>query len=50
MKAVLWTDCFQVVMMLVGYLAILIRGATTVGSWDVAWESAKRTNRVVFDE
>lgn len=50
MKAVLWTDCFQVVMMLVGYLAILIRGASAVGSWDVAWESAKRTERVVFDD
>ncbi|GFS12311.1 sodium-coupled monocarboxylate transporter 2, partial [Elysia marginata] len=50
MKAVLWTDCFQVVMMLVGLLAILVRGATTIGSWDAAWESAKRTNRVFFDD
>ncbi|RUS84523.1 hypothetical protein EGW08_007692 [Elysia chlorotica] len=50
MKAVLWTDCFQVGMMLVGYMAILVRGATTVGSWDTAWESAKRTNRVLFDD
>ncbi|GFS00670.1 sodium-coupled monocarboxylate transporter [Elysia marginata] len=50
MKAVLWTDSFQVMMMLVGYLAILIRGATTVGSWSTAWESAHRTNRVKFDD
>ncbi|RUS75238.1 hypothetical protein EGW08_017003 [Elysia chlorotica] len=50
MKAVLWTDCFQVVMMLVGILAILIRGATTIGSWDAAWESARRTNRIFFDD
>lgn len=50
MKAVLWTDCFQVVMMLVGLLAILIRGATTIGSWDLAWDSAIRTHRVFFDD
>ncbi|KAK3703117.1 hypothetical protein RRG08_002975 [Elysia crispata] len=50
MKAVLWTDCFQVVMMLVGILAILIRGATTIESWDAAWDSARRTNRIFFDD
>ncbi|GFN82014.1 sodium-coupled monocarboxylate transporter [Plakobranchus ocellatus] len=50
MKAVLWTDSFQVIMMMVGLLAVLIRGATTVGSWDAVWDSAKRTGRVKFDD
>ncbi|CAG5123375.1 unnamed protein product, partial [Candidula unifasciata] len=50
MKAVLWTDSFQVFMMIVSLLAILIQAAIVVGGWGYAWESAGRTNRIWFTE
>ena len=50
MKAVLWTDCFQVCMMLAGLFAVLIRGIIYVGGFSDAWEKMEQTGRVVFDE
>ncbi|BFZ17587.1 hypothetical protein BsWGS_20626 [Bradybaena similaris] len=50
MKAVLWTDSFQTVMMIVSLLAILIRASVVVGGWDVAWQSGLRTNRIWFTD
>ena len=50
MKAVLWTDCFQVFMMLAGQLAIIIKGAMVVGGWSEALESADRMERVLWWE
>ena len=40
----------QVFMMIAGMIAILVRAAIIVGGWDPMWESAYRTNRVVFDD
>lgn len=48
MKAVLWTDVFQVLMMFTGLLAILIKGSLVVGGFDAAWESAERAKRDVL--
>ncbi|BFZ03071.1 hypothetical protein BsWGS_06110 [Bradybaena similaris] len=50
MKAVLWTDSFQVIMMIVSLLAILIQAAVIVDGWGPAWDSAIRTNRVWFTD
>ncbi|CAG5123374.1 unnamed protein product, partial [Candidula unifasciata] len=50
MKAVLWTDSFQVIMMVISLLAILIQAAIIVGGWGYAWESAARTNRIWFTD
>lgn len=50
MKAVLWTDSFQVIMMIVSLLAILIRASVVMGGWDVIWDSGYRTNRIWFTE
>ena len=50
MKAVLWTDCFQVGMMLAGLLAVLIRGSMAVGGFAAAWEKMEQSGRVLFDE
>ncbi|XP_012935607.1 sodium-coupled monocarboxylate transporter 1 [Aplysia californica] len=50
MKAVLWTDCFQVCMMVASLLAVLIKGGIIVGGIEPAWESARRTNRLLFDD
>ncbi|KAL8566599.1 hypothetical protein ACOMHN_054821 [Nucella lapillus] len=50
MKAVLWTDCFQVCMMMAGLFAVLIRGIMRVGGFAAAWEKMENSNRVNFDD
>lgn len=50
MKAVLWTDTFQTVMMIVGLLATLIQGCIEIGGFQAAWEITKQNQRVYFDE
>ncbi|XP_048760690.1 sodium-coupled monocarboxylate transporter 1-like [Ostrea edulis] len=48
MKAVLWTDTFQVGMMLAGLLTVLIQGSVEVGGFSVAWERSVVSGRVNF--
>lgn len=48
MKAVLWTDTFQVGMMLAGLLAVLIQGSIEVGGFSKAWERSVATGRINF--
>ena len=48
-KAVLWTDCFQVVMMFAGSMT-LINQVSHKMSAERVWDSAKRTNRILFLE
>lgn len=50
MKAVLWTDAFQVGIMLIGLLTTLIQGSIEAGGFSNAWQSAKDSGRVVFDD
>ena len=50
MKAVLWTDTFQSVMMIVGLMATLIQGSIEIGGFSKAWEVAFNNERVRFDE
>ncbi|XP_041362787.1 sodium-coupled monocarboxylate transporter 1-like isoform X2 [Gigantopelta aegis] len=50
MKAVLWTDTFQIGMMFTGMIAVLIKGAITVGGIGKAWEIAERNDRVYFTD
>lgn len=50
MKAVLWTDSFQVIMMIVGVLATLIQGSIEVGGFSKAWEIAAAHERVWFTD
>nr|XP_054748057.1 sodium-coupled monocarboxylate transporter 1-like [Lytechinus pictus] len=40
MKAVLWTDVFQVTLMVIGFIAVIIQGAINVGGLDKAWHIA----------
>ena len=48
LKAVIWTDVFQTVIMLMGMLAILIKGAMEVGGIGRAWELANESGRIEF--
>ncbi|XP_076443078.1 sodium-coupled monocarboxylate transporter 2-like [Babylonia areolata] len=50
MKAVLWTDCFQVGMMIAGYLAVFIQGCIKVDGFSKAWDIMDKSGRVVFDD
>ncbi|MGH0184363.1 UNVERIFIED_CONTAM: hypothetical protein FKN15_014685 [Acipenser sinensis] len=46
MKAVIWTDVFQVVVMLSGFLAIVIRGTVLVGGPAAVLEIASNGSRI----
>ncbi|XP_067673778.1 sodium-dependent multivitamin transporter-like [Haliotis asinina] len=47
MKAVLWTDTFQIGMMFAGLFAVLIKGSMVLGGFAKAWEVAERNERIV---
>ncbi|XP_072415007.1 sodium-coupled monocarboxylate transporter 1-like isoform X1 [Chiloscyllium punctatum] len=51
-KAVVWTDAFQLCIMVISLLAVLIKGSIHVGSFGKIWNIAKnggRTNLFDFD-
>ncbi|CAH1790194.1 unnamed protein product [Owenia fusiformis] len=48
MKAVMWTDVFQVCMMFAGLFAVLIRGTIEEGGWSRVWEIAQQGERIEF--
>lgn len=50
MKAVIWTDVFQIAVMLSGFMAIFIQGTIQVGSPGLVLEIAKNGSRLNFDE
>ncbi|XP_071107016.1 sodium-coupled monocarboxylate transporter 1-like [Haliotis cracherodii] len=50
MKAVLWTDTFQIFMMLAGIAAALIQGCIEIGGFSKAWDIAEKNHRVYFTD
>lgn len=50
MKAVIWTDVFQIVVMLSGFVAIFIYGTILVGGPALVLEIANNASRVNFNE
>lgn len=46
MKAVVWTDVFQVVVMLTGFWAVLARGTVLVGGLEQMLEVAQNHSRI----
>nr|KAG5688219.1 hypothetical protein BaRGS_003118 [Batillaria attramentaria] len=48
MKAVVWTDVFQSVIMLAGLLAVVIRGVMEVGGMDKVWMTNYEWDRIHF--
>lgn len=50
MKAVIMTDTFQSAVLLGSLAAVLGLGATGVGGLSVAWDHARRTDRLHFFE
>ncbi|XP_075896730.1 sodium/iodide cotransporter isoform X2 [Nelusetta ayraudi] len=50
MKAVIWTDVFQIFVMLSGFVAIFIHGTVLVGGPAAVVEIARNRSRINFDE
>ncbi|KAH3802712.1 hypothetical protein DPMN_156392 [Dreissena polymorpha] len=48
MKAVVWTDVFQAVVMIAGILAIVIQGAMKVGGMNTVWRINEDWHRIEF--
>ncbi|NXR85440.1 SC5AC protein, partial [Hypocryptadius cinnamomeus] len=50
LKAVVWTDAFQMVVMVAGFVAVLIRGTALNGGATKVWEDAHEGSRLnIFD-
>ncbi|XP_056210530.1 sodium-coupled monocarboxylate transporter 2 [Falco biarmicus] len=50
LKAVVWTDAFQMIVMVAGFVAVLIRGTTLNGGSTKVWEDAYEGSRLsIFD-
>ena len=50
MKAVLWTDVFQMCVMMAGFLAVIIQGSILLGGFKKAWEIADNGGRIDFQK
>ena len=46
MKAVMWTDTFQICVMFAGLIAVLIKGSQELGGFANAWEILEDGERV----
>jgi len=47
-KAVVWTDAFQACIMLIGFLAVLIKGSMELGGFKRVWEICAENGRIDF--
>lgn len=50
MKAVIWTDVFQILVMLSGFIAIFIQGTILVGGPTKVFDIANNGSRLNFNE
>lgn len=48
MKAVVWTDLFQSIMMYASLLVVVIKGASDIGGIDVVWQKSVAGERIEF--
>ncbi|XP_014671170.1 PREDICTED: sodium-coupled monocarboxylate transporter 1-like [Priapulus caudatus] len=48
MKAVIWTDAFQMVVILVGLLAVIVKGTMDVGGMDEVFRISDEGGRLIF--
>jgi len=47
---VVWTDAVQMLILLVGLIALVVLGSTRVGGLAQVWSTAVDTGRINFDE
>jgi Na+/proline symporter len=48
MKAVVWTDCFQVLILYTSMFAVLVKGTIDIGGIDAVWERNLQSGRSDF--
>ena len=49
-KAVVWTDTLQICIMVLGVVAVIVKGCIDVGGIDEVWRRGVEGNRIVFLE
>ena len=49
-KAVVWTDAVQTLILLVGLIVLAIMGSIRVGGGEAVWRIAVDTGRINYDE
>ena len=47
-KAVIWTDVFQAVVMVMGFLVVTIEGSIQLGGYAKVWEICAENGRIDF--
>jgi Na+/proline symporter len=50
MKAVIWVDNIQVVIIIIGLITVLIKGMMDAGGFDKAWSIYQFGKRTAWDE
>lgn len=48
LKAVVWTDTFQILIMLLGIIIVLIIGISKIGGFHIIFERAATSDRLEF--
>jgi len=48
MKAVVWTDALQTVLMFGGMIIVVVVGTIAVGGVDIVWERSEMSDRIEF--
>lgn len=48
LKAVVWTDTFQIMIMMMGIVTVLIKGLANAGGFAVVYERAAASDRLEF--
>ena len=46
MKAVMWTDLLQIIIMFAGMISIVIKGSIDAGGFGAVWETARKGDRL----
>ena len=50
LKAVMWTDAFQMVIIFAGILALSIKTTVEVGGFNFVWETARKADKLHADK
>lgn len=50
LKAVMWTDAFQMIIVFIGLLALVIKATVKVGGFNYVWETAKQAGKLQADK
>ena len=46
----MWTDSFQMLIIMGGFIALVVQGTNEVGGFDVVWETARNNSKLEIFE